>query len=300
MSSSNVHPHTPASFGIMQGRLVPPDGGRFQSFPRQRWRDEFPNAVAAGIEYIEWIVDAYGADINPVFSKSGLLEVAELKEMHGVSTPSICADWFMDYPFLRCTPAERSEREDFLHRLLYIAKEIGADHVVLPFVDISRIETESDKQIVAEVVMSAAPIAESNGVELHLETDLGPNDFAVLLERIPHPYVKANFDSGNSSGLGYVASEEFAAYGDRIGSIHIKDRRSIFDGGIATMPLGEGSANFEDVFQSMKRVGYDRGITLQVARGKEEDEVNWIRRQLTFIRQYWPWQTSNKIKQEIS
>lgn len=275
-------------YGIMQGRLVPPDEGRFQSFPRKRWRDEFPNAVAAGIDYIEWIVDAYGADVNPILSAEGLSEFNALKQEYGIATPAICADWFMDYPFLRCTSNERRERELFLHRLLPIARKIGADHVVLPFVDISRIETEEDKQIIVEIMTTATPIAQSNGVELHLETDLGASDFATLLKRIPYPWVKANFDSGNSSGLGYVASEEFAAYGDRIGSVHIKDRRSKFAGGIATMPLGEGSADFTDVFQSMKRIGYSRGITLQVARGKDGDEVNWIRRQLAFVKSFWP------------
>jgi L-ribulose-5-phosphate 3-epimerase len=211
-----------------------------------------------------------------------------LKRQFGIATPAICADWFMDYPLLRCTSDERRDRELFLHRLLPIARKIGADQVVLPFVDISRIETEEDKQIIVEIMTTAAPIAQSNGVELHLETDLGPNDFATLLKRIPYPCVKANFDSGNSSGLGYVASEEFAAYGDRIGSVHIKDRRSKFGGGIATMPLGEGSADFADVFQSMKRIGYNRGITLQVARGQDGDEVNWIRQQLAFVSNFWP------------
>ena len=139
-------------FGIMQGRLVPPEEGRFQSFPRERWRDEFPNAVAAGIDYIEWIVDAYGADVNPILSPNGLLEFKALKREHSIATPAICADWFMDYPFLRCTSAERAERELFLHRLLPIARDIGADHVVLPFVDISRIDTEEDKQIVVEII----------------------------------------------------------------------------------------------------------------------------------------------------
>ncbi len=66
--------------------------------------------------------------------------------------------------------------------------------------DISRIETEAEKQVVVEVMEAAAPIAEANGVELHLETDLGPEDFAALLQRVSHPYVKANYDSGNSSG----------------------------------------------------------------------------------------------------
>jgi hexulose-6-phosphate isomerase len=272
----------------MQGRLVSPDAGRFQSFPREQWRDEFPNAAAVGIDYIEWIVDAYGADVNPILSADGLCEFDALKQEYSIATPAICADWFMDYPLLRCTSDERRERELFLHRLLPLARRIGAHHIVLPFVDISRIETEEDKHILVEVMTTVTPIAQSNGVELHLETDLGPNDFATLLKRIPYPCIKANFDSGNSSGLGFVASEEFAAYGDRIGSVHIKDRRSKFAGGIATMPLGEGSADFADVFQSMKRIGYNRGITLQVARGQDGDEVDWIRRQLAFVSSFWP------------
>ena len=76
-------------FGIMQGRLVPPDQGRFQSFPRKQWRDEFPNAVAASIDYIEWIVDAYGADVNPILSDEGLLELDALKREYGIATPTM-------------------------------------------------------------------------------------------------------------------------------------------------------------------------------------------------------------------
>jgi L-ribulose-5-phosphate 3-epimerase len=274
-------------FGIMQGRLVPPDEGRFQSFPRAQWRDEFPNAAAAGIDYIEWIVDAHGFDVNPIFSLAGLSQLNALKLAHGVATSAICADWFMDYPFLRCSAQQRRDRELFLHNLIPIAVTIGARYIVLPFVDVSRIETDADKQAIVEIMTAAAPIAQSHGIELHLETDLDPNNFAELLERIPHPYIKANYDSGNSSGLGYCATEEFASYGARIGSIHIKDRRSKFAGGIATMPLGEGSADLPSVFACMKQIGYDRPVTVQVARGKDGDEVSWIRRQLAFILQYW-------------
>jgi hexulose-6-phosphate isomerase len=98
--------------------------------------------------------------------------------------------------------------------------------------------------------------------------------------------VKVNYDTGNSSGLGYIAHEEFAAYGDRIGSIHIKDRLRKPDGGIATKPLGEGSADFDDIFSSIRKIGYTGAYTLQVARGEDGDEVNWAKQQLAFIRRY--------------
>ena len=50
---------------IMQGRLVAPIDGRIQTFPRDRWRDEFPRAVEAGLDGIEWIFDEAGEAANP-------------------------------------------------------------------------------------------------------------------------------------------------------------------------------------------------------------------------------------------
>jgi len=193
----------------------------------------------------------------------------------------------MDFPLVRCSEQQRVLREQVLHSLLQWAKKIGASRLVLPFVDASSIRTEDEKSIVLKVLERALPLSEELGVEMHLEADFGPADFASFLARIPHQNIKVNYDSGNSSGLGYVASEEFTRYGDRIGSIHIKDRLRLPDGRVATKPLGQGSADFDDVFASIRKIGYCGGLTLQVARGTDGDEVNWIRKQVAFLRPYW-------------
>lgn len=103
---------------------------------------------------------------------------------------------------------------------------------------------------------------------------------------LPHPSIKVNWDSGNSSGLGYVASKEFAAYGNRIGSIHIKDRWRKPQGGVETRPLGAGSADFADVFRGIRSIGYKGGLTFQVARGAPGDEVNFLRAQIDFLKPF--------------
>ncbi len=274
-------------YGIMQGRLSPPEDGRFQSFPRNSWRDELPRAREAGLDYIEWIYDDYGASANPLTTNAGIEELIALKEHYGIGTPAVCGDWFMDFPFIRCTEEERARRQRFLGALLRAAARIDAHHLVLPFVDQSSIHAEEEKSTVLEVLTEGLKTAEATGVELHLEADFNPEDFAAFLARIPHPMLKVNWDSGNSSGLGYIAHEEFAAYGDRIGSIHIKDRYRSPVGGVETRPLGTGSADFEDVFASMRSIGYKSGITLQVARGAPGDEVNFIRRQLAYVQARW-------------
>ena len=281
-------PHT---YGVMQGRLSPPEDGRFQSFPRLGWRDEFAKARAAGFSYIEWIHDDYDGwkrdaepGANPIFAEAGLREFDALKQQHTISTPALCGDWFMDFPLIRCTPEERIHREQHLHALIPIAKRIGAGRIVLPFVDNAKMNTEEEKTQVLDVLKHALPVAEANGVELHLEADFNPEDFRHFLARLDHPSLKVNWDSGNSSGLGYIATQEFAAYGDRIGSVHIKDRYRKPEGGIETRPLGTGSADFADVFQAIRSIGYQGGLTLQVARGAPGDEVNFLRTQLDFSR----------------
>jgi L-ribulose-5-phosphate 3-epimerase len=271
----------------MQGRLSAPEDGRFQSFPRGSWREEFARARAARLSYIEWIHDEYGRSANPIFSEAGLAEMDALKAEFGIATPALCGDWFMDFPLVRCMEAERVEREAHLHALIPIAGRIGAKKMVLPFVDQSRMVHEEEKDSVIGVLQRALPVAERHGVELHLEADFGPAEFAEFLGRIPHPMVKVNWDSGNSSGLGYVATEEFAAYGERVGSVHIKDRYKKPEGGVETRPLGMGSADFEDVFRAIRSVGYSGGLTLQVARGVENDEVEFLRGQVEFLRRYF-------------
>jgi L-ribulose-5-phosphate 3-epimerase len=277
----------PAVFGIMQGRLSPREDGRLQSFPRNAWSHEFARARAVGLSYIEWIYDEYGASVNPITSDKGVAELNALKQQTGIETPAICGDWLMDFPLLRCSGRQRAEREKVLHSLLRCAKKIGASRVVLPFVDASSIRTEDERSIVLRVLERALPLSEELAVEIHLEADFAPADFASFLARIPHQNIKVNYDTGNSSGLGYIASEEFTSYGERIGSIHIKDRLRSPDGRVTTKPLGEGSADFEDVFASIRKIDYRGGLTLQVARGTDGDEVNWIRKQIAFLRRYW-------------
>lgn len=272
--------------GVMQGRLSPPEDGRFQSFPRESWREEFARAKASGLSYIEWIHDAYGASANPIFSEAGLAEFDALKREHGIETPALCGDWFMDFPLVRCSAEELKERERHLRELIPVAKRIGAKKMVLPFVDQSRMVSDEEKHTVLGVLRRVLPVAEEHGVELHLEADFGPAEFAAFLAEIEHPMVKVNWDSGNSSGLGFVATEEFAAYGQRVGSVHIKDRYRKPEGGIETRPLGTGSADFDDVFRAIESVGYKGGLTLQVARGKDGDEVEFLKTQVEFLSKY--------------
>jgi hexulose-6-phosphate isomerase len=257
---------------IMQGRLVPPEGGHFQSFPRVRWRDEFALAAQVGLNAIEWIFDVYGEDVNPLTSDDGVAEIQALSEKTGTAVRSLCADYFMDRPFLRTTQAEQDELIKKMEWLLSRCRMVGIGRVVIPFVDKSRIENEDEKHQTLSILRTLLPAAVENNVELHLETSLAPQPFASLLGECPHPLLRANYDSGNSSSLGYQVSEELGAYGDRIGSVHIKDRRL----GGGTVPLGTGDADLPALFRELTAQHYRGDYVLQIARSDPGQELPWI------------------------
>jgi len=265
--------------GIMQGRLLPPQGGRFQCFPKERWREEFAFASAAGLDAIEWIYDLQGADANPVATDDGIAEMRALSRKHGIAVVSIDADYFKDRLFVTAPPAEFSELTAHLHWLIGRCHLAGITRIVLPFVDGSRIDTPEQLTRVVEMLRCVLPSAEEGGLELDLETSLDPEALAGLLGRLPYPMLKVNYDSGNSASLGYDVRQELAAYGKRIGGLHIKDR--IRGGG--SVPLGTGNADIPTLLAGLAEIEYSGDYVFEAARGVPGEEVAWARQNRAFL-----------------
>jgi hexulose-6-phosphate isomerase len=263
----------------MQGRLTPPIEDRFQCFPRERWMEEFHFAAEAGLDCIEWIYDLYGSDVNPVATDDGVNEMRRLADVEGVHILSLCADYFMDKPLVRVTKTELKERLNSLVWLVKRCELVGINRIVLPFIDASRIDTDQEMESVCDLLNRTMDKIEQIQVEIHLETSLSPKQFSDLLSNIPHPLLKVNYDSGNSSSLGYNPKDEFAAYGARIGSVHIKDR--IKGGG--TVPLGTGDADFVLLANCLKSFKYDGDFILQVARDSVGAEISWAAQNREFV-----------------
>jgi L-ribulose-5-phosphate 3-epimerase len=267
--------------GIMQGRLVPPVGDRIQAFPSKLWREEFAAAQRAGLAAIEWIYDVDGDDVNPIASDEGIAEMLDLSRSTNVRVDSLCADYFMPEPLLKGTVDERSSRVSRLVWLLDRCVLAGLSRIVLPFVDNSKVHGDYEIAELVSFLKSAVVWAAERKLELHLETSLAPELFALVMNSVNHPSLKVNYDSGNSSSLGFDVDEEFAAYGSFIGSVHIKDRQL----GGSTVPLGQGDADFGKLARNLKTLPYRGDFILQVARDVSGDEVNWARCNRAFVGQ---------------
>jgi hexulose-6-phosphate isomerase len=270
------------TLGVMQGRLLSPVGGRIQAFPGAGWEREFQLAPLAGVELIEWIVDADGFEENPLLTASGRDRLRALEARTGTRVKTVCADCFMAWPLTMSDAGARARHVLALRRVIEAAAYAGLRAVTIPFVDESAIRSAEDRQAATLALAEGLRVAEDFAIDLALETSLGPRDFRSLLDALDHPRARVNYDCGNSASLGYDGGHEFDAYGDRIATVHIKDR--VHGGG--TVPLGTGAVDFSQLFARLTQIGYAGPLILQVARGG--DEVSTVRAYADFVRSRMP------------
>jgi hexulose-6-phosphate isomerase len=261
--------------GIMQGRLSPRIDGKIQAYPEKSWQNEFHLAKEIGYSAIEWIVEE-PLEKNALMSELGRDSINQLISETGIKIEFVCADIFMQQPFVRVSNSTVEENKRYLNQILINAKKIGAIGVEIPFVDSSSIKNGVDYSELISRLQKGFELAGEIGIGISLETDLDANAFKELLERVNLEHVKANYDIGNSASLGYDPMEELNSYGHKIWNVHVKDRK--LKG--TTVPLGSGDAKIKQVFTKLKEIQYSGGITMQAARG--ENDVSTAKEQLTY------------------
>lgn len=265
------------SLGIMQGRLVPPMDGKLQAFPTNGWNRELEICRGLGVECIEWIYD--GEDLyflpNPISTFGG---ARGLTSVESPKIASLCADYFVKAPLLRVPEHIREQRIDRLRWLIFQCSLANIPILVLPFVDDNAIHNADDILGTSATLWAIEELSEVCDVKIALETNLNPTNYRYLLNECSDR-TRVNYDSGNSASLGYDMQREWSDYGWRIANIHIKDR--ILGGG--SVPLGEGSTNFDTLARMMSEFNYRDNVILQVARGESGKEVELYQRNRNFL-----------------
>ena len=256
-------------FGIMQGRLLPKLNSRYQAHPIGYWQDEFLIAKKLKLDLIEFIFDYNDYLSNPLMSIDGIKEIDKIICQTGVEVKTICADYFMEAPIHSQNDYVSQKSIQVLKKLIKYASHLSVTDIVLPCVDQSRLKSLSDKKRLKNKLKELNGFLQKHNINISLETDLNPSDFLELVNSIDSPFIKINYDTGNSASSGYNLLEEFNYYGEYISDIHIKDR--ILNGG--SVFFGEGDVNFDLFFKELKKLNYNGPIIFQLYRDDEGVEI---------------------------
>lgn len=271
------------NLGFMQGRLSPMINNKIQCFPWPYWEAEFEQAQSLGFSMMEWTIDQDRFYENPLISPEGQNKIKALMKKHQIQIPSVTGDCFMQAPFYK---ADKNNREKLIinfRDLCESASKIGAQFIVIPLVDDGALKNKDQEDNLHRVLMDHHSFLKKKNMKIVFESDYQPVDQEVFISRFPADTFGINFDSGNSASFGFNSDEEFELYGDRILNVHIKDRVR----GGATVPLGQGSCDFEAVFSNLKKINYSGNLILQTARASNEQHQLALQTYKLFVEKYF-------------
>lgn len=268
--------------GIFQGRLSPIVDGKIQAFPRQCWEAEFALAKECGFELMEWVLDTGSLLVNPIMSSAGRSKILGLSRQTGIHVSAVCVDNFLDFPvWENCDLGDEWTPRRLLEELIGASPAIGVEHIEIPLIEKSSIESPKHEESAVALLNEIAPLCEMHRVNVLLETSLSPRRVASFLEKLSSKRILLNFDLGNSAYWKFNPREELLLYGGQIGNIHIKDCTPEK----YSVPLGTGNVDFPLIFRLLKEKGYRGDFILQTARNAD-DHIGAAKRFLEFTRFY--------------
>ncbi len=264
----------------MQGRLSSPIDNKIQCFPKNKWQDEFKEAASCNFACIEWIFDTY--EKNPIMNDFEITEMKSISNKFNVKINSVCADYFMERKIFNESKNEIEKNLDVLRKLIKNCRKVGIYILEIPLVDSSSIFTQEHEIDLVRNLSSILPFAKDNDVAIVLETDMQSQRFRDFLESFEPSTVFANYDTGNSTALGYNVEEELNVLSNRIKNIHIKDR--LIHG--KTVPLGAGDTKFDLFFSNLKKINFRGDLIIQGAREYNSMPKQTCEKYYKFVKQY--------------
>jgi hexulose-6-phosphate isomerase len=271
---------TKPKIGFIQGRLSPMINNRIQQFPLDSWQNEFVLASKLDIKLIEWTIDTYKFLENPLVKSKGWEEINKIAEKNNILIPSVTCDYFMENPPWKNDLTIVKKR---ISTILKGMRNIGSKILVVPLVDNSSPTTSTSIKVVKSLFTDLIPEISENKLQIAFECDLNPEKLSDFIGKFDRNYFGVNYDIGNSSSLGFDPTEEFEAYGSRIINVHVKDRK--LNG--ATVPLGDGDANFQKIFSLLCKTNYQGNLILQTARSKDGEDAEVLVKYKKLVEDCW-------------
>lgn len=265
--------------GLMQGRLTNPNGRQDIQFPihSDEIIKEFEIAKSIGLDYIEWSTPKgkYNLFLGDFYAQGCLKNLIEM----GIPIKYMDLDYLKD---LDLKDKELGFATDTLNWIANIASNIRCKTLVIP------IYNRNMEMLQIRYLIST--ILERHNLKIAFEF-LDVNSFTGINFINDLCYVaKLNFRDNNRIGCCFDIGNNYD--GDIIGEmknysknnmlyhIHIKDKNTKG----TSVPLGKGSVDWKIIFNYLKTINYKGNFTLQVARGKDGQELETVKKQVEFVR----------------
>jgi len=263
------------NFGFMQGRLVPDEQNKIQSFPWQNWKKEFRLAKKLSLNIMEWTIDYEKFLKNPINNVEGRKIIKKLSKKNNIKINSITCDFFMQFPYFIHKNNQTLKK---LKILIDNSSKLKIKFLVLPLVDNGSIQNRYYEKKFIEQTIKLKNILKKKNMSVIFESDYNPKKLNKFIKKFPKNVFGINYDIGNSTGSKINIHDEFI-YFERVLNIHLKDKKHNI-----SVDLGKGSAQFKELFKFCKKINYKGNFIFQTARNK--NNLGIMKKNMKFIQKF--------------
>jgi sugar phosphate isomerase/epimerase len=197
------------------------------------------------------------------FKPDGIARTRERLDMAGVTVA--CVD--TSIRFSSPDPDERSKQLEAAHTYAKIAAALGAPYIRLFGGTVTPDQAGRETtQRIADGLAEAATISKQYGVTAVLETHdsfCTSKQVAELFAANPAPDLAILWDVLHSYRTGEAFEDTYAALGDRIKHVHLKDSGDFSPTHFDLKLAGEGKLPFQQFFELLKRVEYKGFVSFE-------------------------------------
>ena len=230
----------------MLGRLTPLKTGTVGQEVPTDWERELSLLNTIGANCIEWLVTS--ANSNPLYDND-----------------------LSPFPVASINIHHLTESSLSTHELEYIC-ESALDqkifNLTLPLMEVTSLKNQIQRKKIISRVLKV--VKKYPKINFCLETELSAVDMIPILNLAPN--LNVTYDTGNITFYGYDHEKEILTYKENIKIVHLKDKDSK---GQSVQPF-TGETDFQKIFKSLKKIGYNGPYILETARSSRGHEVNFM------------------------
>ena len=242
--------------GIIQGRLSC-SGRELQCFPKNPLA-EFPIAKNSKYKFIEFFAEKNINKKNPIWSNIGIKNYIKSAKLNNLCIYSFCDDYYINHNL--------GERETLYYalRVLKRLRKLKIKKYIIPLYGKSFLRPHNQAKIIKHI-SRVAKICGNYRIQLLLESNMSPQKFKKIKEKISSTNCFFLFDSGNRVVLKRNLFHDLKLFGKNIRHIHLKDKNILKKNVI----IGKGMVNFDLFFSSLKEIGYKGSFAIESQRGSD-------------------------------
>lgn len=223
---------------------------------------EFKLLKEAGFNGIE-------LEFEKAFSDEEIKAIQAAASATGVKVLSLVSPLLWKYPLTSNDEATREEGKGILKAMIKDAKTLGADTILcVPGVINGEVSYLQGYNNALKSLQELKPYIEEYGIYVGIENVwnkflLTPLEMRDFIDKVDCKYVVSYFDAGN------VLVNSYPHYwveilGERIKKVHIKDFKLSIGNITGFVNLFEGDMDWGKLMESLRTIGYDDYVTVEV------------------------------------